>query len=386
MALVVFPAVVILSSGFLLPCREPGYILEKRRPVSSAPDSIRPALADFFGSLHREIRFSGVVRISQADKVLFTSGYGFADDGRKLSNNERTPFLLASVTKQFTGMAIERLRRDGRISRAETLSRFLPELASTPWGQVCIQELLDHRAGLPRYFPPSTFLKALVHPRTLYSESEALLEFRRFHPMQNNRGQFHYSDLGYQLLRIVISRASGVSWDRFLRREVFGPAGLGSTRIRYPGDSSPCRGYVMLTAMLMPQHIYRILVPSWNYSLFYGAVGIESNLTDLANWDRFLRTTEKGYLAELASRYMPQAGENYSSGFSFVQRADGQPVIRHDGFEPGHYAGYYRFPRRDLSVLILSNSTPPRPPSTGGYNPVAQLLDLLSGQEYLVLR
>src|SRR3954468_22620827 len=90
--------------------------------------------------------------------VQFATAFGLADVERKTPATPATNYRLASVSKQFTAMAILLLVADRRIALDDPLTRFF---AAAPdlWRHVTLQQLLTHTAGLRDYedlIPPGT--------------------------------------------------------------------------------------------------------------------------------------------------------------------------------------------------------------------------------------
>jgi CubicO group peptidase (beta-lactamase class C family) len=90
------------------------------------------------------------VMVLEDGHVAFERGYGIADLRTKSKIDEQTNFRLASLTKQFTAMAIMLLVHDGKLRYDETLSEVLPEFPA--YGKIItIRHLLNHTSGLVDY-------------------------------------------------------------------------------------------------------------------------------------------------------------------------------------------------------------------------------------------
>src|SRR5579872_3725845 len=90
------------------------------------------------------------VMVIKNGKSAFEQGYGSADLQAKTPITSSTDFRLASVTKQFTAMAIMLLARDSKLSYEDTLERFFPEFPA--YGRsITVRQLLTHTSGLPDY-------------------------------------------------------------------------------------------------------------------------------------------------------------------------------------------------------------------------------------------
>ena len=91
--------------------------------------------------------FQGSVLVARNGKVLLEGGFGFADRAVGTPNTPTTRFRIGSVSKQFTAMAILMLERQNRLHVSDPVCAHLPACPQA-WGQVTIQELLNHTAGI----------------------------------------------------------------------------------------------------------------------------------------------------------------------------------------------------------------------------------------------
>ena len=107
-------------------------------------DSIDKWLAE----LADKRRFNGSIVISRNSTPLLMNAYGYADQERTIPLTERSCFRLASVSKQFTAMAMMLLKERGLIEFDDLVKNFLPEF---PYSSVSIRHLLTHTSGIPDY-------------------------------------------------------------------------------------------------------------------------------------------------------------------------------------------------------------------------------------------
>ena len=94
----------------------------------------------------RDGRFSGVVLVEKAGHVLVRKAYGLADRERGIANTPDTPFMIMSVSKQFTAALILRLAAQHRLALHDRVSDYLADWPSE-WDAVTIHDLLTHSAG-----------------------------------------------------------------------------------------------------------------------------------------------------------------------------------------------------------------------------------------------
>jgi len=281
----------------------------------------------------RENGFSGVILVARGDRVLLRRAAAFADRERNLLNTPQTRFPLASVSKQFTAAAIMLLVEDGKIALADPISKYFPIskdfVASPPqWKEVTIKNLLTHSSG--------------IGDNNIGNKNAALL----FAPGTN----YEYSNTGYWLLTGVIEKASGQTFGEFLRTRIFAKLGMQHTS-NVPGPTDIVRGYSR--APDGQQQSGEPLDPT-NTA---GDGSLISTLDDMLAWSRSLDTN-----SVLSASSRTAMFTDYGHGYGFGWRLSpkyGQSLIWHTGTLSGFAAILDRFPKEELTVVAMTNSTEP---------------------------
>ena len=306
-------------------------------------------ISDAYASLGR---FSGAILVAQHGRVVFARGYGQANKELNVPNTRETKFDLGSLSKQFTAAAILKLESQGKLSVNDLIARYLPDYPKPQGERITIHHLLTHTSGIPSLGqrggisePPNR-----SDPVSL----EELIALFKDHPLQFNPGEkYRYNNSGYILLAAIIEKASGQTYDAYLKRNLFDPAGMSDTG-RQP-VSKVATGYLGYA----PEFTKAAFVhPSWAI----GAGGIYSTVNDLFKWNIALdagkvlspEQTERFFKAHV-SRGRP--GRNYAYGW-FIDEVHGERAINHGGTTEGFVSAYYRFPERGLLIVVLSNYMP----------------------------
>src|ERR1700760_3189042 len=111
-----------------------------------AQDSTVSRLGQLMDAYVRARGFNGSVLVARKGVVLLDKGYGWRGEGKKLPNDGQTQFQIASTTKTFTSTLILGLAAEGKLSLADKLSRWYPEL---PYADsVTIESMLTHTSGI----------------------------------------------------------------------------------------------------------------------------------------------------------------------------------------------------------------------------------------------
>lgn len=170
------------------------------------------------------------VIVGRKGKAVLQRGFGRIswDASSPSVDPASTIYDLASLTKVVgTTTAVMVLFDQGRISLDAPVVRYLPEFSGGEKDLVTIRQLLTHRSGLPA-------------GRNIYKLTRDPIEARRIilsTPLAYHPGQYYeYSDLGADVLAMVVEAVSAQPLDQFLADHVFHPLGMYRTEFR-PADS-----------------------------------------------------------------------------------------------------------------------------------------------------
>ena len=295
-------------------------------------------------------RFSGSVLVTKGGETLFSRGYGLANAEHQVANTPATKFRLGSITKQFTAMAILILREQGKLQLDDPVGKYVDD-APKAWEGVTIHHLLTHTSGVHSYTSDPDYTKAMSRPETVKS----MIARFKDKPLDFKPGEkFHYSNSGYFLLGAIIEKVSGVSYEAFLKRAIFGPLGMKDTGYDHPKTVLPLRasGY-----MRMPWGLEN--APYLDMAQPYSAGSLYSTVEDLARWDRALTDGKLISKDSYARMYTPVKGD-YAYGWSVTTRS-GRKEISHGGGINGFATEILRYPEQDVCVVVLCNVLPVNP-------------------------
>ena len=324
-----------------------------------------------FRKAYEKESFTGAWLYAENGEVVSKGAVGFRDPADTQPITEDTIFQLASVTKQFTAAAVMLLVRKGVLSLEDEITQFFPEI---PYKGVTIRHLLTHTGGVPDYFDDEDwFIKIWKEEKRVPGHSE----IRRFLCETELKAyfapgeKFEYSNTGYNLLAEVVEQLSGVSFEDFLRQNIFEPAGMASTRCCHiRRDGVPFENYARAT--VIENGSYAADVDSDEYAgvaAFDGLNGddyVFTNIFDMLTWDRALREEKVLTKEEQRLMYTPvllNSGEPYADedgdGYGFGWGTNTDPelglVVSHSGGMPGVHTFFERFVDTDRMYVILCN-------------------------------
>jgi CubicO group peptidase (beta-lactamase class C family) len=292
------------------------------------------------------------VLVLRDDETVVRASYGLADLETETPATPETNYRLASMTKQFTAASILLLAEDGCLTvddRAQTWLPSLPEAAET----VTIRHLLTHTSGLIDYEDviPRNFIAQLHDADVL-----RLLETQHrtyFRPGTDYR----YSNGGYALLARIVQLASGKTFATFLRERIFGPLAMNGTVAHEEGISTVNHRAFGYTEAEGWWH----LTDQDPTSAVLGDGGIYSSIDDLAKWDAALYDSRLLQPSSLQAAFTPATHTNDPNvEYGYGWRITGE-TIWHSGESIGFRNVIVRYPKRHMTVVVLTNRNEPEP-------------------------
>jgi CubicO group peptidase (beta-lactamase class C family) len=304
----------------------------------------------FFRSLHTKRGFNGTVLVAQHGQIIYKGAFGYADLRKKDTLTTQSAFQLASVSKQFTAMAIMLLKERGKLNYDDNVKQFYPEF---PYEGITIRQLLSHRSGLPDY---TYFSENFWPDRKKFLTNQEVINIMAKHkpkPFYLPNKRYDYSNTGYSVLAAIVEKVSGMSFDKFMHKEVFMPLGMMHTWI-YNGTNGD-----LIQNQTVGYSAGRRKVEESYLNGATGDKGVYSTVEDLFKWDRALYTTNLVKASTLEEAFMPgnkeMKKENYGFGWRIKTLDCGEQVVYHGGWWHG-YKSYLMRNRKDQStIIVLSN-------------------------------
>jgi CubicO group peptidase (beta-lactamase class C family) len=334
-----------IASAIALAAVAPTASLAQDRPVD--PTRIDSIFA--FANNTRPGCAVGTVRDGRLD---FARGYGLADLEHDVPITPRTPFYMASVSKQFTAAAIDLLAVEGKLSLDDDVRKFVPELPSYG-APITVRHLVNHTAGLRDYLSLFSLAGLGDFPIT---NADFLEMLRRQRALNFRTGdEYSYSNSGYVLLSIVVERLTGQSLRAFMQERFFAPLGMSSTVFR-DRHNMIIKGRAL--AYFENGGAWAHAVPAFDV---VGDGGLFSTVEDLARWEGQMLSAEPriggaAWRALTDARGQLADGKKLTYGAGLIHGAyRGEATVEHGGGFGGYSTYLLRFPRMRLSVAVLCN-------------------------------
>jgi CubicO group peptidase (beta-lactamase class C family) len=292
------------------------------------------------------------VLVLRDGQPIVRAGYGLADMEAHTPATATTNYRLASVTKQFTAASILLLAEDGKLKLEDHIRKWLPTLPKAA-ETITIRHLLTHTSGLIDYEDviPETF-KGQLHDADVLQllESQNRTYFRP-------GSDYRYSNSGYALLALIVERASGRTFATFLRERIFQPLGMTNTVAFEEGIST-----VSNRAFGYTQELGRWgRTDQSQTSAVLGDGGIYSSIDDLAKWDAALYDGRLLPQKALQAAFKPATPtDDPDVEYGYGWRITGE-TLWHSGETVGFRNVIVRYPKRHLTVVVLTNRNEPEP-------------------------
>ncbi len=293
-------------------------------------------------------------------KPLVQQSYGLANLEEHVAAEPATNYRLASVSKQFTAASILLLAEDGKVQLDDSLRKWLPTLPEVA-DAMSIRHLLSHMSGLIDY---EDVIPAEITAQLRGSDVLKILESQNRTYFAPGTG-YRYSNSGYALLALIVSKASGKDFASFLKERIFIPLGMDNTVAYEQGISSVAnRAYG-----------YSEQQGSWQRtdqsqtSAVLGDGGIYSSIDDLAKWDAALYDDRLLSAKSRELAFTPVTATDdptvrYAMGWRITEEKIGGTTQWHSGETMGFRNVLIRYPHQHFTVILLTNRNDPEPYQT----------------------
>ncbi len=298
--------------------------------------------------------FNGSVLVAKKGEVLFSKEYGNTNFSDTIKLTEHSAFQLASVSKQFTTVAIMMLVDQKLISVDDSIICYYPDF---PYKNITIRHLLNHTSGLPMYFwlaenkwnnkvPPSN------------SEMMDLLTTEKLLPYFWPGRRFDYSNTGYMVLSSLVEKVSEIPFKEFVTKNIFDPLEMHDSYVyRYTEDSISTNH---LTGFRRRGR-RRYGIGGTVNDRITGDKNIYSTTHDLLKWIEGLNSGKLISEESLEAMYTKGATKRgreipYGFGFRIVEDDHGK-LIYHNGRWNGFRTTIRQFRESEIVVVVLENSS-----------------------------
>lgn len=335
---------------------------------TSAADSLSVEVDALFAEWDRTDSPGAAVLVLRDGAVLHRKTYGSANLEHRIPITPTSVFDIASVSKQFAGLAIAMLVEQGKVALDADVRRYVAEVPD--FGHIItIGHLVHHTSGIRDW--PGALAVAGWRMDDVIAFEQILAMLWSQHALNFPPGdRYLYSNTGYNLLAEVVERVTGQSFRHWTHANIFEPLGMGDTHFHDDHtEVVPRRVYGYQPA---GNGAYR----SVNNGLTaLGSSSLYTTLDDLAKWVRNFETAEVGGRTAIDRMYETDTlndGRPNRYGFGLnVGEYRGLRTAEHSGSWAGFRTHLLHFPDERFGVVVLAN--------VGNFNPslkTRQIADL----------
>ncbi|CAG5072403.1 D-aminopeptidase [Dyadobacter sp. CECT 9623] len=292
------------------------------------------------------------VAVVERGKVVFTKGYGTANLEYGIPITRATVFDIASVSKQFAGLAISTLVQEGKISLDDDIRKYLPEVPKFK-KTITIGHLVHHTSGL-RDWPEALRIAGWRWDEVISFE-DIMRMIRNQRDLDFEPGEkFSYCNTGYNLLAAIVEKVSGQSFTKWTEEHIFRPLNMKNTwsqddytrpikNVAYSYSKKGDR-FVKVTGSLTA----------------YGSSSLFTSVEDLSKWvihfNKEIADGNPVYTNMLKDGALNN-GDKVEYAFGLARDVEGGlKTISHTGGWQGYRTIIMNYPEKQLSVILLSNS------------------------------
>jgi len=356
-----FKVIVLLLAVLVAACSPPA----PGGGPSATDESMTLALDKRLTELHRSDQFNGVVLLAQDGRILFFRTYGHSDPQHRIRLDRNASFNMASITKQFTAFAIMLLADRSLLNYDDPISQHLPEWQ---YEGVTVRHLLNHTSGVPDY---------LAIAETEWDSSTLLTNDIMLKLLQDHApnldfpvgSKFEYSNTAFVALAVIVERVAGVSFESFLRTNIFEPLKMEHTAMFN----------LLIDESVLKHRVLGIdgnkLNDLTNLDAVLGDGGMYPTAEDLLKWDQALYGSD--LLPQIAINQAFVSGKLVDGtpiGYGFGWFVQDDRVVRHTGW----WLGFDSLIRRDMekrSLLIVIDNGSHHSTIYDLYDELAKTLD-----------
>ena len=317
--------------------------------LSSQNKTREQLLLDKYASAYaKTYNFNGAILVSKDNKIIYQSGFGSANREWSVPNTTYSKFPIASLTKQFTAVAILQLAEQGMLSLEDPIVKFFPDFPSGD--SITIHMLLNHTSGLKEFSQyPGLFDREFPYPHEVLRDT-IINQIKRL-PLNFPPGSFWgYSNTNYVLLGYILELITDEQYDRYIKATFFKELNMLQSRVLYQDSILPNKAYGY--SGIFPELRTESKVP-FNYVHSHG--GLVSTVTDLLKWNQALhggKLLKREYYSKMHTPNQPVKGAGYGI---FIDYLFDHKTYSHNGNIPGYSSSMIYFPHNKSSIIILSN-------------------------------
>jgi len=301
---------------------------------------------DILKKYYPNSQIPGGVLLIKSDAEVKTSVVGLSHLEKNISIIKETRFRMASVSKQFTAMAVYLLIQDGKIDFETPIKEIFPELPSSTF-PIKVKHLLNHSSGLVDY---ENVIPQYQNQQL--TDNDVLKLIQKLDTVYFDAGtQFRYSNTAYCLLSLIVERITNDSYEEFCETRIFNKLNMLSAQISAP-DTFEDRAFGY-----KPKNSEFRFVDQSLTSATRGDGGVYISALDYAKWmDKSNSLLTSNFFKDLEKyKIKVKDGIYYSLGLFLTKTGDGNLTLFHSGESTGFHNIFIFQPQRNYGISLFTN-------------------------------
>jgi len=299
--------------------------------------------------------FNGSILVAKKGQILINKEYGYADFKKKTLLDSTYSFQLASVSKQFTAIAILMLYEQHKLDLEDKITKYFSDF---PYPEITIKQCLSHTSGLSKYFWLVEHKWEEDYPPSNEEVMEMIEDYKL--PLFFSSGKkYVYSNTNYLVLASIIEEITGDSYADFLQENIFEPLKMNNSFVYSFGKSAEKPN--QLWGYRIYKYRYHIKIPGTVNDGVVGDKNVFSTATDLNKWVNGLNSGKlisKELLKEAYSQAKTSKGREIEYGYGFhIKYKDGIKKVYHNGKWNGFRTSITQYPSDSLTIIFLEHSS-----------------------------
>ncbi|SDX30744.1 CubicO group peptidase, beta-lactamase class C family [Lutibacter oricola] len=306
------------------------------------------------------------IAIVNADSIVFSKGYGFANIAKKQKVDGNTLFAVASNSKAFTATAIANLVEEGKLKWTDKVVKYLPYYKmynDYVTQNTTIEDLLCHRNGL------ATFSGDLLWYGTTKTPEEIIAAQEYLKPTSEFRTTYGYSNISFLAAGQIIEKVSGKSWATYVSEHFLTPLKMNRTLT----STSQLKNTTNIATPYFFENGKNNELKWVNWDNIAPAGALISSVNDFAKWlqlninegslndeklfseQSFQKITTPHINFSVRKNNEKTNFKSYGLGWS-LNDYQGSKIVSHGGGYDGMISKSLFIPEKKLGVVILTNN------------------------------
>lgn len=304
------------------------------------------ALDEYAERYREKNNFSGVLRITLKDEIIYERNIGFDNEEKKIPFKNESMFTFYSLSKPFCALGFLKLCDKGLVSLDDHPAKYLKEAEGFN-KNVKLSQLLNHTSGLPDCYLYEDFRNSHSGTGDVRKYVEQISKYPQYFEPGTDA---IYTNINFSIPALIIENVTGMSYDEYMKKEVFLPLGMKTAIVDKAGlyIENRVQGYEL-------DEMGNKVPVDRNPGFMFGAGDIVGRVDDVYCLNLAIknRTLLK---SETWDKVLTPSPFNHMGFGCTVRHVNGRLRITHNGGHTGFRTYHIQIPKDDLDIILLSNS------------------------------